>query len=220
MQRNDRLEPDEHIRREAEKARVDETLSEIDTFLRGIARKQLPHTIIRQGTEDMEASDLAQHTLIKLWEEMQKRSITHYRAYARTIMRNASMDMVRRYRPVSQLPLNEHGELDHGQLLFASSEATNDPALQIEQQDSLTQLIRAVVDDVLKLPFQQRRAMICDLKDQIADLLPIAEAFFERGVDIETINWSQDQRELRSQRVSLGVARKKLRAARQRYAAF
>ena len=135
-------------------------------------------------------------------------------------MRNASIDMVRRYKPIGQLPLNEHGELDHGQLLFASSEANDDPARQVERQDTLAGYIRAMVDDVLKLPFQQRRAMICELKDQIADLLPIAEAFSERGVDIRTMNWSRDQRELRSQRVSLGIARKKLRATRYRYAAL
>jgi hypothetical protein len=62
--------------------------------------------------------------------------------------------------------------------------------------------------------------MICELKDQIADLLPIAEAFWEHGVDIRAINWSQDRRELRSQRVSLAVARKKLRASRQKYSTF
>jgi DNA-directed RNA polymerase specialized sigma24 family protein len=210
----------ENVWRENSTARVDEILNEVNRMLKRIAREQLPGAIVRRGTEEMEADDLAQHTLIKLWEEMQKKTITHYRAYARSILHNAAMDMVRRYQPTSQLPLNEHGELMQGQLLFAGVEAATDPICQVERQDTLIHSMRMIVNDVLALPPQQRRAMICELKDQIADLLPIAEAFWEHGVDIRTINWSQDQRELRSQRVSLAVARKKLRACRQKYLRF
>ena len=199
---------------------IEEILNEVNRMLKRIAREHLPGTIILRGTEEMEADDLAQHTLIKLWEEMQKKTITHYRAYARSIMHNAAMDMVRRHRPTGQLPLNEHGELMQGQLLFAGSELADDPARQIERRDSLTCSMRMMVSDVLALPPQQRRAMICELKDQLADLLPLAEAFLERGVDIRPSHWSKDQRELRSQRVSLAVARKKLRACRKKYSTF
>lgn len=202
-------------------ARIDEILNEVNWMLKRAAKEQLPGTVILRGTEEMEADDLAQHTLIKLWEEMQKKTITHYRAYARSILHNAAMDMVRRHRPTGQLPLNEHGELiQEGQMLCADNEIADDPARQVERWDSLNCSIRMMVSDVLALPPQQRRAMICELKDQIADLLPIAEAFLERGVDIRVINWSKDQRELRSQRVSLAVARKKLRACRHRYSMF
>jgi DNA-directed RNA polymerase specialized sigma24 family protein len=201
-------------------ARIDEILNDVNRMLTRIAREHLPGVVLRRGGAEMEADDLAQHTLIKLWEEMQKQTITHYRAYARSILHNAAMDMLRRYRPTGQLPLNEQGELLQGRLLFADNESTDDPIQQIEQQDTLACFLRMVVADVLALPLQQRRAMICELKDQIADLLPLAEAFRERGIDIGTINWSQDQRKLRSQRVSLAVARKKLRAIRQKYSTF
>lgn len=210
----------EDVQHENSAARVDEILNEVKGMLKRIAREQLPGAIIRRGTEEMEADDLAQHTLIKLWEELQKKTITHYRAYARSILHNAAMDMVRRYKPTGQLPLNEHGELVQGRLLFTGAETADDPLHQVEQQDTLARSIRLMVNDVLALPPQQRRAMICELKDQMADLLPIAEAFWEYGVDIRTINWSQDQRELRSQRVSLAVARKKLRCCRQKYPMF
>jgi DNA-directed RNA polymerase specialized sigma24 family protein len=220
MSGDDNYESVENVRRENSTARVDEILTEVNRMLKRIAREQLPGAIVRRGTEEMEADDLAQHTLIKLWEEMQKKTITHYRAYARSILHNAAMDMVRRYRPIGQLPLNEHGELMQGQLLCAGLDVADDPIYLVEQQDTLARSIRLMVNDVLALPPQQRRAMICELKDQIADLLPIAEAFWEHGVDIRTINWSQDQRELRSQRVSLAVARKKLRACRQKYLWF
>jgi len=196
---------------------IEEILKEVNRMLKRIAREYVPGTIVLRGTEELEADDLAQHTLLKLWEEMQKKSITHYRAYARSILHNAAMDMVRRYRPMGQLPLNEHGELMQGQLLFADNEIAEDPARQVERRDSLTRCMRMMVSDVLALPPQQRRAMICDLKDRLADLLPLIELFGERGVDIRPINWSKDQRELRSQRVSLAVARKKLRACREKY---
>lgn len=211
---------DENARRASSAAGIDEILHEVNQMLKRLAKEQLPTGIVRRGTEEMEADDLAQHTLIKLWEEMQKKTITHYRAYARSILHNAAMDMVRRHRPVGPLPLNEHGELIGGQLLCAGIEVADDPMRQIEQQDTLDCSIRMIVNDVLQLPPQQRRAMICEIKDQIADLLPIAEAFWERGVDIGAINWSEDQRELRSQRVSLAVARKKLRVSRQKYSAL
>lgn len=200
--------------------RTDEILNDVNRMLTRIAREYLPGRVVLRGSEEMEADDLAQHALIKLWEELQKQTITHYRAYARSILHNAAMDMVRRYRPTGQLPFNEHGELLQGQVLFAHSEVADDPMQQIEQQDTLVCFLRMLVIDVLALPPQQRRAMICELKDQIADLLPLAEAFGERGVDIRVINWSEDRRELRSQRVSLAVARKKLRASRQKYSTF
>jgi len=217
MSSDDKGKPGEGSARTNSQIWIEEILNEVNRMLKRIAWEHLPGTIILPGTEGMEADDLTQHTLVKLWEEMQKKRITHYRAYARSIMHNAALDMVRKYRPTGPLPLNEHGELMQGQLLFAGSELADDPAHQIEQRDSLNCFMHMMVSDVLALPPQQRRAMICDLKDQIDDLLPLIEAFLEHGVDIRPINWSKDQRELRSQRVSLAVARKKLRACRKKY---
>jgi len=210
----------ENAPRDNSAARTDEILNDVNRMLTRIAREYLPGRVVLRGSEEMEADDLAQHALIKMWEALQKQSITHYRAYARSILHNAAMDMLRRYRSTGQLSFNEYGELLQGQVLFANSEAADDPMQQIERQDTLICVLRMLVSDVLALPPQQRRAMICELKDQIADLLPLAEAFGERGVDIRAINWSEDQHELRSQRVSLAVARKKLRACRQKYPTF
>jgi len=74
--------------------------------------------------------------------------------------------------------------------------------------------MQKTVDEILKLPTRQQRAMICALKDQVADILPLTEAFAARGLDIGAINWPRKKDEVRQLRASLGVARAKLRSKR------
>lgn len=198
------------------KVKIDEILTDLDAYLRQLARKKLPHSIIHPDVDDLEADDLAQRALIKMWLVMQKEAITHYRAYAGRTVYNESIDMIRRHKRTSQLPLNDQGELDQGHILFASNEIVDDPAYVVEQQDIIMRYASNLVDNVLELPPQQRRAMICELKEEVEGLLPIIEAFLERGLDIGEINWSQDREVLHRQRVSLSIARKKMRAARRR----
>jgi DNA-directed RNA polymerase specialized sigma24 family protein len=217
MSTNDGFEADDGVRDSDKRIDIEKILEEMLGQIKHMASKNLPRSRVYEGAEALESDELAQCTLIKLWEALQKRDIAHYWGYARRIIFNASTDMARRYRPLSSLPLNEQGELKQGQFLFTPSEIMEDPARQVERRDTLTEYLSAIVEDVLGLPPQQRRAMICELKDQIADLLPIAEAFLQRGVDIRPIHWSHDLGELRSQRVSLAIARKKLRAHRKRY---
>ena len=209
--------PCEHNRNiEHENIDIDEVLKDVDALLRPLARKNLPHSIVLQEVEDLEEADLAQRALIKLWLAMRKEPITHYRAYARRIIHNESIDMLRQHKPTSQLPLNEDGELEQG-LLVLSNTLIDDPADEVEFQDTVKRYIAFVVDDVLDLPQQQRCAMICELKNKVADMLPIAEAFSRQGVNISEINWSQDKNELQSQRASLSIARKKMRAVKEKY---
>jgi hypothetical protein len=56
--------------------------------------------------------------------------------------------------------------------------------------------------------------MVCALKDQIADILPLVDLFLPCGIDIESMHWSETAGELQSERTSLSVARKKLRTLR------
>ncbi len=217
MSKDRDFEATENVHSNDENTGIDEILKHVNGQIRQIARKNLPHSIIHEDIKDLETDDLAQRALIKLWQAMQKETITHHLAYARRIIYSDAIDMFRRYRPTSQLPLNEYGELAHGRLLFASSETMGDPASLLEQQDMLMRYASNIVEDVLKLPPEQRHAMICGLKEEIADLLPLMEVFLERGVDITKINWAQDKKKLHSQRVSLAIARKKMRAVKQRY---
>jgi hypothetical protein len=124
--------------------------------------------------------------------------------------------MVRRYKPISPLPVNEEGELYQGKVLVALGQGMQDPAYEFENQEALADWMMEVVDAVLVLPRQQRHAMLCVLKDWASDVLPIAKALVDRGVDIEAVRWPKEKEELHKLRVSRSVARGKLRALRKK----
>jgi hypothetical protein len=120
--------------------------------------------------------------------------------------------MLRKHKPLLPLPVNAEGELYQGKVLVTPSQGMQDPAYELAGTEALTEWMREVVDEVLALPRRQRQAMLCVLKDLAADIVPLAKVLIERGVNVETIGWPKEKGELQSFRVSLSVARRKLRA--------
>ena len=49
--------------------------------------------------------------------------------------------------------------------------------------------------------------MICLLKDQLEGIIQLVGVFRDRGVDIETVEWSEDKESVRRLRASLSGAR-------------
>lgn len=224
MTHNDESKPAESSR----KSRSSERASDIDAKLNSMiqhlevaALKNLPRSLVQPGVADLEVDELVQNALIKLWLAMQKGCIAHLKAYGNRIVYNESIDMMRRSRrkPNSPLSLDEHGELSQGQMIASTCEPRNDPAYMVEERDTLMGYKDAVVDDILELPEHQKWAMICELKNEPIDLRPILDEITARGVDITNISWSQDSKELHTQRVSLAIAQKKMRKMREKHVA-
>ena len=193
---------------------VDEILEHYDGFIRTLARKNMPRTITSADVIDLDIDELAQITRLKLWLALQKQDIRNMNAYIRRIVHNEAINMVRQHKPIMSLLTDDEGEPYLAHTMIASSQVIQNPAARIEEEEMLSSYSSKVIQIVLDLPPQQRRAMICALKDQIADILPLVDMFLPYGIDVESIHWPKTENELQSMRASLSIARRNLRASK------
>lgn len=193
---------------------INEILEVYDSFIRMLARKNMPRSITTTDVIDLDIDELAQIIRVKLWLALQKQDIRTMRAFIRRVGHNEAITMVRQHKPVVSLITNEEGEPYHAHVMIACGQEIQDPTEEIEQEEMLQYYSRTLTAEVPKLPPQQQRAMICSLKDQISDLLPLVEMFLPYGIDVENIDWPETESELQSTRSSLSVARRKLAAAK------
>jgi len=191
----------------------EEILRKYEPYIRSLARKQFPHNRVHPDLLDLDIDEVVQNVRVKLWLTLLRERVISIRAYIRSIVHSVIVDMIRKYEPAQSLPLDEDGELYQGDLIAAAREDLRDPAHEVEEKEFTTDLLGKTVDGVLDLPSSQQRAMICSLKDQIDDLLLLVEAFKVRDVDIEAVNWPEGKSEVQKLRVSLSIARKKLRTS-------
>lgn len=194
--------------------KVDEMLERCDSFIQTLARKKIPRTITSAEVIDLDIDELAQITRFNLWLALRKQDIRNTNAYIRRIVYNESINMIRQHKPVESLITDDDGELSLTHRIVASSQEIQNPAERIEHEEMLSSYRRRLIQIVLELPPQQQRAMICELKDQIADILPLVDMFRPYGIDIESIHWPETKKELQRMRSSLSVARRKLRASK------
>ena len=194
---------------------INEILVQYDGFIQHLARKNVPRNVISAEEIDMEIDDLVQTTRFKLWLALQKREIHNVKNYIRGIMRNEVVTTVRQHEPTTRLVMNDEGELPQTSTVLVASKESYDPVAYAEQEEVLTCYSSKLTQHIVPLPPQQRRAILCALKEQIADLLPLADMFQPYGIDVEHLDWPEAENELRSSRVSLSIARKKLRAKKE-----
>jgi RNA polymerase sigma factor (sigma-70 family) len=186
---------------------INEILEQHDSLILLLAQKHIPRSILGADWE-MEIDELAQNIRCKLWQALQKREIHNVKSYIRAIARNEGITMLRQQPPTVSLLTNDEGELYQTGIIVGGSQEPEDPTERVEAEEMMEQYSERIVP----LPLQQRRAIICTLKDQIADLLPLVDIFMSRGVNIRNLEWPEEESELQSLRVSLSVAHKKLRA--------
>ncbi len=192
--------------------KIDEILRQNDAYILALARKKVPRYIASPDVLDLEINELAQRARIKLWRTLQKRHITHIKAYIRCIVHSESMDMVRRYKPNLTLPVDEDGELYQGDVLVAPSEGMQDPSYELEQKEMAAAYITQAVDALSSFPPCQQQVMICSLKDQLDDVLLLTKAFKKFEINIETVRWPLKKKEVKNLKASLSIARKKLQS--------
>jgi RNA polymerase sigma factor (sigma-70 family) len=185
-------------------------LVEHDARIQVEAHKAVPPDLFSEDVLDLEADDLAQNIRIKLWTSHQKRTITHPKAYIRTIAHTTAVDMVRRHRPTVSLSRDADGELGLGDLLVAQNEGFQDPAYEVEIREIDRDLLMKLVEAIIALPPRQRQAMLYTLKESKDDAFPLIIELKTHGVDIEGVDWPEEEREVHLLSASLAVARKKL----------
>jgi DNA-directed RNA polymerase specialized sigma24 family protein len=187
---------------------IDEILRQNDDYILALARKKVPRHIATPEVLDLEINELAQRSRIKLWRALQKRHITHVKAYIRRIVHSESIDMVRRYKPDLPLPVDEDGELYQGDVLMVSGEGMQDPLYELEQKEMATEYITQAVDMLRSFPHCQRQVMICWLKDQLDDVLTLTKAF--KKFEINIVSWPAQKKEAIKLKASLSTAHKKM----------
>ncbi len=191
---------------------IDEILKQNDDYILALAREKIPRHIASLEVLDLEIHELAQRSRIKLWRALQKRHITHIRAYIRCIVHSESMDMLRRYKPELPLLVDEDGELYQGDVLGTPGEGMHDPLYELEQKEMVAEYITWVVDVLTSFPRCQQQVMICLLKDQLDDVLLLTKAFRAFEIDIEPVRWPSKKKDAGNLKASLSATRKKLRS--------
>ena len=193
---------------------IEKLLEQLDGYIVTLARKKVPRNIIRPELVEDEIEELAQKIRIKLWMKLQKEPITSPKAYISRIAYTEAVDLVRQYNWLLPLTIDEDGELYHGNLLLTPSEGMQNPADELEHEETFIDFLERAVREVLALPPCQRYALLCSLKDHREDILPLVEALKDQGVDIETTSWPDGKEGMQRFRSSLSIARKKLRPLR------
>ena len=191
---------------------INTILRQNDAYILALAREKVPRHIASPEVLDLEIHELAQRSRIKLWRALQKRHITHVKAYIRCIVHSESMDMVRSYKPDLPLPVDEDGELYQGDVLMVSGEGMQDPLYELEQKEMAAEYITQAVDVLRSFPPCQRQVMICSLKDQVDDVSTLTKAFKKFEIDIGTVRWPSKKKEVIQLKASLSIAHKKLRS--------
>lgn len=191
---------------------INDILQSYDGFIRMIARNSFPRSITSEDTIDLDIDELVQFTRLKLWLALQKQDIRNIPAYIRGIVHNEAIDMLRKYKPIEPLTAHEDSELYQLQTMIAPGQRVQDPSEEIEHEEMLKSYVSKLTENVPKLPPQQQRAIICALKKQVADLLPLVDMFLPYGIDVESIHLPVPKNELQSLRSSLTVAHRKMRA--------
>jgi len=161
----------------------------------------------------MEVDELAQHIRLKLWRALQeKRTIVNPKAYITACAYTGAIDLFRYRKPVLPLPVDEDGELYQGELYVGQSEELQDPARIVEKEELISEYIVRIARATLGLPPRQRFAMICMLKDILDDIVPLIDAFKVHAINIEEIHWPGKKEDVHTLKVSLSLARKKMRS--------
>jgi DNA-directed RNA polymerase specialized sigma24 family protein len=191
---------------------ADEILLQYDAYIVDLAQNNVPRNVVYPDVLYDEVSEIAQKVRIKLWLNLRKKYIKNIKAYIKCIVCTEVVDIVRQYRSTFPLLLNEDGELYQGSMAGMPDEGRQDPAYQVEQEEALDEAVQAIFEIIMQLPPRQQYAMICSLKAHLDDVLPIIDALRNQMLDIEAINWPEGGNELQNLRVSLSIARKKLRS--------
>lgn len=193
-------------------AAIGAILEQYNSYIVALAWKSIPRNVILPDNLSNAVDELAQSVRIKLWLIARKQSILHPKAYIRRIVRNEVVNIVRQYKPLSSLPINEEGELYQGNLLISLGEGMHDPLEEVEQEEVIEHHIALTVEIVQKLPPRQQRAMICSLKDRANDTLRLIEALRCRKVNIESMDWPEEKEDVQRLKASLPTVREKLRS--------
>lgn len=188
----------------------DKFLEEIDSYITMLARHKVPRQIVHAETLDLDVSEIAQKTRIKLWLAAQKGPIQNPYAYVRKIVYHEAVNMVRANKNTQPIQVDDDGELRQDTLRYQPL-GSDDPAYEVEQDEQLAEYVERAATAIEELPKRQRQAMLCSLRERIDDILPLLPACREHKLDIMEAHWPEEKDERHRLKALLSISRKKLR---------
>ncbi len=186
-------------------------LEQFDPYIRKLVRRKVPRNVIPTPLIEDEIDEIAQKTRIKLWRELEKGPINSPKAYINTIVYTEVVDMVRRYRQTSPLPVNDDEEFSQRVTLDVLGQKSQNPSDILEQAEEATEAALWIFQAICSLPSRQQYALLWGLKKQMDDVLPVITILNAYNVDIDQIDIVQKTEERQRLNVLLSLARKKLR---------
>lgn len=194
-------------------AKFDEVVGPLVPFIYATARKYVSRTSQPVTLWCMDVDEVVQISLFQLWLAYQRTPIDNFKAYARRVVHNEAVNLVRRRKrePVQRLQTGDDGEFYQGNQVHPRSlDEASDPQEVVAQQEYERELLMKVGGVVSKLPTCQKEAMICHLKEKIDNVLVLVDVFSEYDLHIQDMNWPVEKRELQSRKASVSPARRKV----------
>lgn len=190
----------------------DETLERYYPYIVALVRQRALRStnFARPGQFDLEVDEMAQRVLIKFWQALAVKHIQHPKAYLRTIVRNEFNDLSRK--PKQPLPLltDDDGEWYLGDAEELEGAWVVDPADEFEESESLAELMDSTANALTKLAPRQQQAMICELHEKIDATLQLIQALRKHLVEVNTLDWPEDEADKTLLKASLSPARHKM----------
>jgi RNA polymerase sigma factor (sigma-70 family) len=184
-------------------------LKPLEPFIQHEAMRTL-QSIVSRDLLDLETDEVVQRVRIQLWYALQRTAIEKPKAYVRRMVRNEVLQLIRRNKSTTPLLLDHDGELFQGNPLSIGTRA-EDPAEQVEEDFTATHSLESVLDAINEFPPRQRDAMLMSMKESVDDILGLQKACEVRHIELECINWPEDQKAKLLLRASLSVGRRRLR---------
>ncbi len=190
-------------------------LEQMDGYLHSLAWHVVPRQALAVETVDLDVEEIVQNTRIKLWQALKReQQIVNIRAYARTIVRNESINMARARKRLEPLQTDEQGELNgeyHPFFDNVDDESVQDPACVLEQAELLAEVTARAARAILQLPPRQRLAVTCALHERIDDVRPLSTLLQAHHIDVAATSWPEDRVEEHRLKSLLSISRGKLR---------
>ena len=188
---------------------IEEILVRFDAYIVMLVQNKARSStnIAQPDVLDLEIDEITQRVRIKFWKALLTKEIEHHKAYIRAIVSNEFNDLGRRRKVPLPLPTDEDGELYLGNVLLSESKELADPAVEFEKEEVMDDLLKLTAHLVTDLPPRMQRAMINHLKEQVDNLIRLTEAFEKHKVNINAINWPDDQADTKRLKASISPAR-------------
>jgi DNA-directed RNA polymerase specialized sigma24 family protein len=189
-----------------------EIVARYDQYIVALVRQSALRStnFARPGQFDLEVDETVQRVRIKFWQALLMKHIEYPKAYLRTMVANEFHDLSRKPRQPLPLLTDDDGEWFLGDSEELEKAWEIDPADEFEESEGLAELMDSTAGALAKLAPRQQQAMICELYEKIDTTLQLIQAMSKHHVEVETVDWPEDEADKVLLKASLSPARRKM----------